>query len=143
MFSALFILLLLGHWAADYPGQTDAMAARKAGWTEVDTHGKAVHHHHGWGANLAHASVHVALCGGLLGLGALLLPEITLSLVPTLLALLWIGATHAVIDRRWPVAAWMRLARQESWAAHGGAAHVDQTLHTLAIGAAALFLASV
>ncbi|WP_244291046.1 hypothetical protein [Streptomyces virginiae] len=55
--------------------------------------------------------------------------------------MLWIGATHGFIDRRWPVAAWMRIARQAGWAAHGGAAHVDQTAHVLALTLAALFLA--
>ncbi len=33
---------------------------------------------------------------------------------------------------------WMRIARQQKWAAVGGAAHVDQTAHVLVLAAAAL-----
>ncbi|THA28473.1 DUF3307 domain-containing protein [Streptomyces sp. A1547] len=132
MFAALFVLLLLGHWAADYPFQTDHQAAHKAECGRT-----------GWTANLAHAATHVLLCGLALALGALLLDDVALTLVPTAGALLWIGATHAFIDRRWPVARWMRFARQEGWAQHGGAAHVDQTAHALALGVAALFLAAI
>jgi hypothetical protein len=62
--------------------------------------------------------------------------------LPSIAAVLWIGATHAFIDRRWPVARWMAFARQAGWAQHGGAAHVDQTAHVLALVVAALFLAA-
>lgn len=142
MFAATFVLLLLGHWLADYPCQTDRQAQRKAGWTDVDTQTKEVRHHHGWGANAAHAGTHVVLCGLMLGVGALVLDEVSLSLWPALGALAWIGVTHGFIDRRWPVAAWMKFARQEGWSAHGGAAHVDQTAHVLVLAVAALFLAA-
>lgn len=143
MFASLFVLLLLGHWAADYPCQTDRQAARKAGWTEVNTSSKTVRHHHGWGANLTHAGTHVLLCGLALALGTMLLDDVHLTLAPAAGALLWVGATHSVIDRRWPVARWMTFAKQEGWAQHGGAAHVDQTAHVLALGPAALFLAAL
>ncbi|MEV7417717.1 DUF3307 domain-containing protein [Streptomyces sp. NPDC089919] len=131
MFAAGFVLLLLGHWLADYPLQTDHQARHKASCSRA-----------GWTANLTHSATHVLLCGVALAVGALLLDEVTLSGWPTCAALLWIGATHGFIDRRWPVARWMRLARQESWAEHGGAAHVDQAAHALALGLAALFLAA-
>ncbi|MYQ87918.1 MULTISPECIES: DUF3307 domain-containing protein [unclassified Streptomyces] len=130
MFADLAFLLYVGHLIADYPLQTDHQAGHKA------LPGVA-----GWRANLCHAVTHVAVCATLLVLGAAVLGW-RLPLLPALAAVLWIGATHAVIDRRWPVAAWMRLARQTKWAATGGAAHVDQTAHIAALVVAALCLSA-
>ncbi|MFE7466406.1 DUF3307 domain-containing protein [Streptomyces sp. NPDC057499] len=129
MFADLAFLLYLGHLLADYPLQTDHQAAHKALPGRV-----------GWLAAIDHAATHV-VCGVLLVLGAAVLGW-RLPVLPALAALLWIGATHAFIDRRWPVLAWMRLAHQESWAAHGGAAHVDQTAHIAALVVAALCLSA-
>jgi hypothetical protein len=129
MFATTFVLLYVAHLLSDYPCQTDHQAAHKAdkGWK-------------GWRANGTHAATHVVTCGAALAAGAWSLPEVHLSAGPAAVALLWIGASHAFIDRRWPIAAWMKIARQGEWAKHGGAAHVDQTAHILAIGAAALAL---
>lgn len=38
---------------------------------------------------------------------------------------------------------WTRIARQQKWAAAGGAAHVDQAAHVLVLAAAALTLAAL
>ncbi|MFI9185607.1 DUF3307 domain-containing protein [Streptomyces goshikiensis] len=130
MFASLFVLLYVGHLLADYPFQTDHQAAHKAGCGRE-----------GWTANLAHAATHVLICGLLLTVGSAVLGW-DLPLRPAALAVLWIGATHAFIDRRWPVAAWMRIARQTGWAANGGAAHVDQTAHILVLTLAALTLSA-
>ncbi|MET8882554.1 DUF3307 domain-containing protein [Streptomyces rubiginosohelvolus] len=130
-FPSLFILLYLGHLLADYPLQTDHQAAHKADQRAV-----------GWAANLTHAATHMATCAAALALGALALDDVTLSLPVVVAALLWIGVTHAFIDRRWPVARWMKFARQQKWAQHGGAAHVDQTAHIFALVLAALALAA-
>ncbi|MFE6679583.1 DUF3307 domain-containing protein [Streptomyces sp. NPDC057729] len=130
MFADLAFLLYVGHLIADYPLQTDHQAGCKAGPGVK-----------GWTANLAHAVTHTVVCALLLALGAAVLGW-RLPLLPALAAVLWIGATHSVIDRRWPVAAWMRLARQSTWAANGGAAHVDQTAHIVALFVAALYLAT-
>ncbi|MFD8142494.1 DUF3307 domain-containing protein [Streptomyces sp. NPDC059708] len=127
MFAQIAFLLYVAHMLADYPLQTDHQAAHKA-----DKGGE------GWRANLAHAATHVVSCGVALAVGAWLLPDVRLSAGPAALALLWIGASHGFIDRRWPVAAWMKIARQTKWAQHGGAAHVDQTAHILALAVAAL-----
>ncbi|WP_241562424.1 DUF3307 domain-containing protein [Streptomyces hoynatensis] len=138
----VFALLLVGHWLADYPGQTDRQAKRKAGWTEGKDDPHPGRHHHGWGANLTHAGTHVAICGVLLGIGAALLPEVTLHPAPTVAALAWIGATHSVIDRRWPVRWWMENTGQAEYLARGGAQHVDQAAHALALLVAAVGLAA-
>ncbi|MFH8894515.1 DUF3307 domain-containing protein [Streptomyces sp. NPDC017949] len=130
MFAEIAFLLYVGHLLADYPLQTDHQAAHKAGCGRT-----------GWTANIVHASTHVLTCGLLLALGSTALGW-ELSLIPAAAAVLWIGASHGFIDRRWPIAAWMRIARQTGWAAHGGAAHVDQTAHVLALTLAALVLSA-
>ncbi|MFB8040901.1 DUF3307 domain-containing protein [Streptomyces hydrogenans] len=129
MFATVFVLLYLGHLLADYPFQTDHQAAHKADCGAA-----------GWRANLTHAATHIAACGIALTAGATAL-DVTLSAPVALAALAWIGGTHAFIDRRWPVRWWMTRMRQTSWADHGGAAHVDQTAHILALGLAAFALA--
>ncbi|MFE4205937.1 DUF3307 domain-containing protein [Streptomyces goshikiensis] len=128
MFAEIAFLLYLGHLLADYPFQTDHQAAHKAGCGRT-----------GWTANVAHATTHVLTCGLLLTIGSVAL-DWDLPLWAAAVAVLWIGVSHGFIDRRWPVAAWMRIARQSGWAAHGGAAHVDQTAHVLALTLAALAL---
>ncbi|OII63245.1 hypothetical protein BJP40_24905 [Streptomyces sp. CC53] len=130
MFATVFVLLYVGHLLADYPFQTDHQAAHKAD-----------HSAEGWRANLAHATTHAAACGPALTVVIAVL-DVTVSLPAVLVALVWIGSTHAFIDRRWPVRWWMNRMRQTSWAEHGGAAHVDQTAHILALALAALTLAA-
>ncbi|MER7154671.1 DUF3307 domain-containing protein [Streptomyces lydicus] len=130
MFAEIAFLLYVGHLLADYPFQTDHQAGCKA---EVGRKG--------WAANLAHAGTHLLTCGVLLAIGSLTLGW-HLPLIPAAAAVLWIGATHSIIDRRWPVTRWMNAARQAGWAERGGAAHVDQTAHITALAAAALYLAA-
>lgn len=130
MFATLFVLLYVGHLLADYPLQTDHQAGRKADCGAA-----------GWRANLTHAGTHLATCGLMLAAGVVLL-DLNISPLPAVAALLWIAGTHAVIDRRWPVARWMAFARQAGWAERGGAAHVDQTAHVTALLIAALALAA-
>lgn len=141
MFAETFILLYLGHLVADYPLQPDWQAKCKAGWDEGPDDAHPGRHHHGWGANLAHAATHVLVCAVTLIVGDLAL-GLDIPDTPAVLALAWIGGSHALIDRRRIVAWWMRHARQTAWAQHGGAAHVDQTAHVLALGMAALALAA-
>lgn len=130
MFATIFVLLYVAHLIADYPLQTDHQATHKAGCGRE-----------GWTANLAHAATHVLTCGLLLTIGSVALGW-DLPVLPAAAAVLWIGASHGFIDRRWPVAAWMRIARQPKWAAAGGAAHVDQTAHVTCLLIAALGLAA-
>lgn len=137
MFAALFVLLYVSHLLADFPLQTDHQAHCKAGWTEGDQDPEPGRHHHGWGANLAHAGTHVAVSAAVLAVGRLVIEGFTLGLVPAAVGLVLVGVTHSVIDRRWPVARWMAFARQTRFAQHGGAAHVDQTFHVAALVIAA------
>ncbi|MFJ1804503.1 DUF3307 domain-containing protein [Streptomyces sp. NPDC088180] len=128
MFASLFVLLYAAHLAADYPLQTDHQAKHKADRCAT-----------GWAANLAHAGTHAVVTALALAVAVTVL-DLPVGALPAALALAWIAGTHAVIDRRWPVAHWMRLARQEHWAQNGGAAHVDQTAHALVLVVAALAL---
>ncbi|MFH8372003.1 DUF3307 domain-containing protein [Streptomyces cyaneofuscatus] len=131
MFASLFVLLYLGHLLADYPLQSDHQATHKADRTTT-----------GWTAALTHAATHVATCAAALTAGALALDDVAVSVPVALVALVWIGASHAFIDRRWPVLWWMRHTGSTAWIERGGAAHVDQTAHILALVLAALALAS-
>ncbi|RPK53943.1 DUF3307 domain-containing protein [Streptomyces sp. ADI95-17] len=92
------ILLYVAHLAADYALQTD----RKAGWIEGPKDPTPGRYHHGWGENLAHAGTHVLVTAVALGAGTLAL-SLPLTIPAATAALLWIGTTHGIIDRRWPV----------------------------------------
>lgn len=121
MLADFAVILFAAHHLADYPLQTDHQAAHKADRDAA-----------GWRANLAHSATHVAVSAALvLTLGALL--QLHIGAAGLVAALVWIGASHSVIDRRWPVARWMAFARQAGFAQHGGAAYVDQAFH-LALG---------
>lgn len=130
MFATLFILLYIAHLAADYPLQTDHQAACKADRSAA-----------GWRANLAHAGTHALTCGVALAVGATAL-DLTIGWAEASIGIAWIGVTHSLIDRRRGVQWWMRHARQPQFAQHGGAAHVDQTAHVIALAAAALAIAA-
>ncbi|WP_406027331.1 DUF3307 domain-containing protein [Nocardioides sp. NBC_00850] len=128
MFATVFVLLYVAHLLADYPLQTDHQAAHKADKSAT-----------GWVANLSHAATHVLVSAITLGAGSLVLDlEVTIPALAAALA--WVGVSHSVIDRRRGVLAWMAHAGQTQFAKHGGAAHVDQTAHVLALTLAALTL---
>jgi hypothetical protein len=141
IFAPVFILLYVAHLLADYPLQTDRQASRKAGWVEGEQDPNPGCPHHGWGANLAHAGTHILTTAAALGIGAVVL-DLPLSWPAAVIALLWIGATHSIIDRRWPIQWCMQNTRQPKFAEHGGAAHVDQTAHITALVIAALGIAA-
>lgn len=128
MFASIFVLLYVAHLLADYPFQTDHQAAHKADKSAA-----------GWLANLTHAGTHVLASALTLGVGVVAL-QLDLTAPAVTGALAWIGISHAAIDRRRGVLAWMRIARQEAFREHGGAAHVDQTAHVVALAVAALVL---
>ncbi|MGO4459896.1 DUF3307 domain-containing protein [Streptomyces sp. M-16] len=144
LFATAFIVMYAAHLLADSPFQTDTQSARKAGWTELDSRERAVRHHHGWGANQAHAGTHTLITLVLL----LVVPGwalgLPLSVAGLVAALGWIHLSHGLIDRRWPIAWWMEHANQSSFRARGGAAHVDQAAHiALGLLPAALLLAKL
>lgn len=131
MFATVFILLYVAHMVADYAIQTDRQAALKAESSRA-----------GWWANLSHAGTHVLLCAVALGAGAWLLPDVELPVARTVLAVAWVGVSHGFVDRRWPVAWWMDNTGSAAFRTRGGAQHVDQTAHILALAIAALLIAA-
>ncbi len=133
MFADFFVILFAAHLLSDYPFQTDHQAQHKAGCGAA-----------GWRANAAHATTHLAVSLVLVWLIGQTLLSLPVSAVGMAAALAWVTITHAVIDRRWPVARWMAWARQAGFAQHGGAAHVDQTFHiALGLLPAAVMLATL
>lgn len=130
VFAAVFVLLYVAHLVADYPLQTDWQAAHKAD--------RSVE---GWRANVSHAFDHL-----MVSTAALAVLEVVLGysvpVVQGCAGLAWIAISHAAIDRRRGVLAWMRLARQTKFQEHGGAAHVDQTAHLVCLLVAALVMSS-
>lgn len=130
MFATIFILLYVAHLAADYALQPDWQSDRKAD--------KGMR---GWIANLSHAGTHAITTTAALAIGYWAL-ELKVAPMAAALALTWITASHALIDRRWPITWWMANTGSTDWISRGGAAHVDQTAHVLALAAAALALAA-
>ncbi|MEV5597586.1 DUF3307 domain-containing protein [Streptomyces sp. NPDC052496] len=126
-FAATYIALFTAHHAADYLTQSDRMSARKTGWTGKDADGKPVRHA-GWGANQLHAASHSV--AELLALGLLAaVVGLSLPLWGVMAAVLWIHLTHSLIDRRWPVRAWMCRTGSADFVQRGGMPLVDQSMH--------------
>ncbi|GAA3709712.1 DUF3307 domain-containing protein [Streptomyces sp. NEAU-PBA10] len=131
MFANVFVLLYAAHLVCDYALQSDHQAEHKA------EHGVT-----GWCANLAHAATHVLVSAVLLSVGTVVL-DLPLSGPVTAAALGWVGASHAFLDRPWPVLWWMaHVGRAPQYAAGGGAAFVDQAGHVTALVLAALAVAA-
>ena len=132
MFAAVFVLLYAAHLIADYPLQTDYQAAHKADRSRI-----------GWRVLLNHATTHVMMSALALAAGRELLDDVAdFSPLRAVVALVWIGVTHGLIDRRWPITWWMQHTGQVESAKHGGAAHIDQTAHATALVIAALIIAA-
>lgn len=129
MFASLFVLLYVAHLIADYALQTDHQAAHKA------DPGRP-----GWTADLAHAATHAAVTALMLGVGAVALHHGP-GIAAAALAVAFIAATHAFIDRRWPIRVLMARTGQRGFYEQGGAAHVDQVAHVTVLLLAALALA--
>ena len=129
MFAPLFVLMYVAHLIADYAAQTDHQAGHKA------DPGRA-----GWSANLTHAATHAAVTAIVLGVGVLALGQGP-GIVPAVLAIASISATHAFIDRRWPIRWLMARTGQRGHYEQGGAGHVDQVAHVTVLLAVALVLA--
>ncbi|MFJ3839452.1 DUF3307 domain-containing protein [Streptomyces sp. NPDC090054] len=131
MFANLFVLLYVAHLIADYALQTDHQADHKMEKSRE-----------GWTANLTHAGTHTMTTAVALAIGWWAL-DLPISLPAAGTALAWITASHALIDRRWPVTWWMTNTGSTDWISRGGAAYVDQTAHVTALAIAALGMAAI
>jgi hypothetical protein len=120
----VFLILLAGHLLGDWVAQTDWQATNKT---------------RSWAALAAHvASYHLIV-------GLLLLIPVLRDGWPAskaLVALTVSATTHAVIDRRRPVRALMRVAGSPGFATvEWGVIAVDQALHLFILAMLALLLA--
>lgn len=143
-FASIGFLLLVGHNLADHvTGQTDWQAARKrAPMPEAVAAGADPRK--GWIANLAHVGAyHLTIL--LLGVLAWLALPLRWSVAGVVSALAWSSATHALLDRGWPVTWILEHTRSPKFAktAAGGVNGMylsDQALHHLALAVASALL---
>lgn len=135
VFVVSLVVLLAAHQVGDHVMQTDRQAAGKAGT--------------GWPAARAlagHLGVYHALAAVLL-VAVFALLGLPLTVTGAIAGLAFSAATHALFDRRWPVAAILRACRAPKFAETVtpvcGMYAADQALHHLALLMSALLVAVV
>ncbi|WP_331731372.1 DUF3307 domain-containing protein [Kitasatospora sp. NBC_01300] len=132
MFASLFVVLFVGHFAGDYLLQTDHISEHKAArsWT-------------GARAALAHVGCHVTATVAAL-LAASAATGLHVSAVAAAAGIGWVGLSHGLIDRRWPISWWMRHTGSAAFEAAGGAPLADQAAHVVVgLFPAALLIAAL
>ncbi|GAA2972275.1 hypothetical protein GCM10010519_04250 [Streptomyces lactacystinicus] len=143
-FGAVAAVLGVGHVLADYVlGQTDWQAAHK-GAPRPEEVAAGVSPRRGWGACLAHCLSYHLVMVGLYGTLRLVVP-LPATLLGATAALAWSFATHAILDRRWPVRWILRRLGSAGFAElrSGGLNGVhlaDQALHRTALIISAVLL---
>ncbi|MEW1912514.1 hypothetical protein AB0442_29440 [Kitasatospora sp. NPDC085895] len=101
-FGSTWAVLTVGHNLADHVfGQSDHQAANKGAPTAEDVAAGASPRR-GWGACLAHVGQYHLVMAALLALVWLFIP-LPLGATGLTVGFAWSAATHAVLDRRWPV----------------------------------------
>jgi hypothetical protein len=122
MTATVFLALLAGHLLGDWVAQTDWQATTKT---------------RSWPALAAHVTSYHLL------MGTLLLPVLRDGWPASnaLLALFVSAATHAVIDRRWPVRALLRVTASGFATVEWGVIAADQALHLTILAMLAVLLA--
>ncbi len=144
-FAAWWAILAVGHNLADHVlGQTDWQASRKGAPSREDV-ARGASRHRGWTACLAHVGQYHLVLLTLIAAAWWALP-----LKPTwaglTAALSFSAATHALLDRRWPVRWLLNHTRSADFAnmsskGMNGMYLADQALHQTAILVSALLLA--
>lgn len=132
-FAAVYALLHAAHQAGDFLAQTDAQAQSKPCAADRDTECTEVE---SWGALLGHITTYHLVQAATLIVGNRFL-GLGLSRNRLLAGIGVSALTHAIIDRRWPVRWWMDHTGSARFRAQGGAPHVDQAMHYLALALAA------
>jgi hypothetical protein len=123
MTATVFLVLLAGHLLGDWVAQTDWQATTKT---------------RSWPALAAHVTSYHLLMGMLL-----LLPVLRDGWPAgnALLTLTVSAASHAVIDRRWPVRALLRMTASPNFATvEWGVIAADQALHVTILAMLAVLL---
>jgi hypothetical protein len=123
MTATVFLVLLAGHLLGDWVAQSDWQARTKT---------------RSWAAPAAHVATYHLVMGALL-----LLPILRDGWPPwkALVTLLVSAATHALIDRRWPVRALLTASASPGFATlEWGVIAVDQALHLTILALLAVLL---
>jgi hypothetical protein len=134
VFVVSLVVLVVAHQVGDHVVQTDAQAAGKTGA--------------GWPAARAMAGhlVTYHACAVLLLLATFGWLRLPLAVTAMVAGLAFSAATHALLDRRWPVRAILHANRAAAFAATTGPVcgmyAADQALHYLALLVSALLIAS-
>lgn len=143
-FGAVWAVLAVGHNLADHvAGQTDHQAVNK-GAPSAEAIAGGTSRRAGWGACLAHVGLYHLVLAGMVGLVWWALP-LRLSWLGLAAGFAWSAATHAFLDRRWPVR-WLlrRLGSAEFATLNSGGLNgmylADQALHATALLGSALLI---
>lgn len=136
-FAAVAATVTAMHHVGDFMAQTDHQSACKP--TAADRQ-VVCSESESWRALAAHvASYHAVQVAGLLVANRVLGLRLRPGRVLAGVALS--AATHALIDRRRSVREFMDRTGSAEFRQHGGAMHVDQTMHHASLWAAALVIA--
>lgn len=141
-FAAVGVTLYAAHQLADHVlGQTDKQASGKAlpGWA-------------GWRHDLAHVGLYHVVMGVMLAVAVLVL-DLPVTVLGVLVGLGFSAATHALIDRRWPVRRLLEATGSGPFARLGdpsgpqvglnGIYLADQALHWACLWVSALLVVSI
>jgi len=137
-FAAVFIAMFVGHHVGDHVAQTDWQAKTKA---QPDWVSRAT----SWRAMAGHIiGYHLCVAAALF---ALLLVDVRLGWAGVAAGLGFSAATHAFLDRRWPVR-WLlehtgSKAFAESTTPLHGCYLADQSLHIACLFVSALLVVSI
>ncbi|WP_329584022.1 hypothetical protein OG500_27370 [Kitasatospora sp. NBC_01250] len=143
-FGSVWAVLAVGHNVADHVlGQSDHQAANK-GAPSADDVSAGVSPRRGWMACLAHVGQYHLVMAALLALVWLFIP-IPLSVTGLAAGFAWSAASHAVLDRRWPVRWLLQHTGSPDFASLrtaglNGMYLADQALHALALLVSALLI---
>jgi hypothetical protein len=132
----VYAALYAGHQIGDHIAQTDHQAATKAAPTDLELAGRSRWPLAGWRSIAGHVASYLGAQAAALMLVGTIAP---LTPPGVLAGLAVSGATHAVIDRRWPVLWLLRTTGSAPYAAAPeGRYQADQALHHAALLLAAL-----
>ncbi|MFH9353995.1 hypothetical protein [Kitasatospora sp. NPDC017646] len=143
-FGSTWAVLAVGHNVADHVfGQSDHQATNKGAPTVEDV-AAGVNPRRGWAACLAHVGQYHLVMGALLALVWLFIP-LPLSVTGLAAGFAWSAATHALLDRRWPVRWLLQRTGSPAFAelrtaGLNGMYLADQALHSGALLVSALLI---
>ncbi|MBO1417771.1 hypothetical protein [Streptomyces sp. FH025] len=143
-FGSTWAVLAVGHNVADHVlGQSDHQAANKGAPSKEELAAGA-HPRRGWAACLAHVGQYHLVMAALLALVWLFIP-LPLTVTGLVAGFAWSAASHAILDRRWPVRWLLQHTGSPDFAnlrtaGLNGMYLADQALHALALLVSAVLI---